>query len=93
LKKSEKNLLQRIKKRYKLRKIKKRYETLVKEIDRARNYFPQRKRLRESEYLTKQLLLNLRSTKKKEKRLRGALMRGLRGLLLLNKMEAIYGKY
>jgi hypothetical protein len=92
LKKSGKNLLQRIKKRYKLRKIKKRYETLVKEKDRVKNYFPQRKRLRESEYLTKQLSLNLRSTKKKEKRLREALMRGLRGLLLLDKMEATYGK-
>jgi hypothetical protein len=92
LKKSGKNLLQRIKKRYKLKKIKKRYGTLVKEKDRVKNYFPQRKKLRESEYLTKQLLLNLRSTKKKEKRLREALMRGLRGLLLLDKMEATYGK-
>jgi hypothetical protein len=55
LKKSEKNLLQRKKKRYKLRKIKKRYGTLVKEKDRVKNYFPQRKKPRESEYLTKQL--------------------------------------
>jgi hypothetical protein len=55
LKKSEKNLSRRIKKRYKLRRIKKRYGTLVKGRDKVKNYFPQRKKPTKSEYLTKQL--------------------------------------
>jgi hypothetical protein len=93
LKKSEKSSLQKIKKGYKLKRIKKRYGILVKERGRARNCFPQRRKPTESEYLTKQLLLDLRSTEKKEKRLGGALMRGLRGLRVLGKMEATYEKF